>query len=41
MGYRAGLPARTSVEILPGEGHFIVDHRPEVVAQRAADFFRA
>lgn len=40
MGYRSGLPARTFVEVLPGEGHFIVDHRPEVVAQRAADFFR-
>jgi pimeloyl-ACP methyl ester carboxylesterase len=29
------------VEIVPGGGHFLVDERPELVSERALEFFRA
>lgn len=39
MGHRPGLGGNVTTEVLPGEGHFLIDHRPEVVADRALRFF--
>jgi pimeloyl-ACP methyl ester carboxylesterase len=38
MGHRRGLGGNVTTEVLPGEGHFIIDHRPEAVADRALRF---
>lgn len=39
MGHRAGRGGNVTTEILPGEGHFLADHCPELVADRALRFF--
>ena len=39
MGHRPGRGGNVTAEILPGEGHFLADHRPELVADRALRFF--
>lgn len=38
-GHRPGRGAMVIQEIIPGAGHFLPDFRPELVAQRALDFF--
>lgn len=40
MGHRRGRGGNVTTEIVPGEGHFIADHRPELVSGRAMEFFR-
>ncbi|CAN7258380.1 alpha/beta fold hydrolase [Arthrobacter sp. LjRoot14] len=39
MGHRPGRGGNVTTEILPGEGHFLADHRPELLADRALRFF--
>lgn len=39
MGHRAGCGGNVATEILPGEGHFLMDHCPDVVAERTLSFF--
>ncbi|MEN2743583.1 alpha/beta hydrolase [Sinomonas halotolerans] len=39
MGHHAGRGRNITTEILPGEGHFLPDHCPGVVAERAIRFF--
>lgn len=39
MGHRRGRGGNITTEILPGEGHFIADHRPDLVAGKAVEFF--
>ena len=39
MGHRRGRGGNITTEIVPDEGHFIVDHRPDLVAGKALEFF--
>lgn len=39
MGHRLGRGGNITTEIIPGEGHFIADHQPELVASKALAFF--
>lgn len=39
MGHRAGRGGNVTTEIIDGEGHFLADRRPELVADRALRFF--
>lgn len=39
MGHRPGHGGNVTTEILPGEGHFLADHRPELIADKALRFF--
>lgn len=39
MGHRRGRGGNITTEIVPGEGHFLIDHRPELVAAKALEFF--
>lgn len=40
MGHRRGRGGNITTEIVTGEGHFIADHRPDLVAAKALEFFR-
>ena len=39
MGHRPGLGGNVTAEIIPGEGHFLIDHQPDLIADRALGFF--
>ncbi|WP_413249231.1 alpha/beta fold hydrolase [Sinomonas flava] len=39
MGHRRGRGSNVTAEILPGAGHFLPDHSPDAVADRALRFF--
>ncbi|MDQ0770186.1 pimeloyl-ACP methyl ester carboxylesterase [Pseudarthrobacter defluvii] len=40
MGHRRGRGGNITTEIVQGEGHFIADHQPELVAGKTLEFFR-
>ena len=40
MGHRRGRGGNVTTEIVPGEGHFLADHRPGLVAGKALEFFK-
>jgi len=39
MGHRPGRGGNVATEILPGEGHFLVDRVPGLIAEKALRFF--
>ena len=39
MGHHRGRGGNVTTEIIQGEGHFLIDHRPEFVARKTLEFF--